>query len=118
VNQRYESNGYNNQRNFVGYSPRVFERNQNNYDQRNYQEQRWQPSRNERGGYGYRNYSNRRNVEYVPDSRQNSFNVRRGGVVNNVQRGKKRNVRWFNRENLRNLRDEAENVSAKGQRAY
>jgi hypothetical protein len=118
VNQRYESNGYNNQRNFVGYSPRVFQRNQNNYDQRNYQEQRWQPARNERGGYGYRDYSNRRNGEYVPDHRQNSYDVRRGGGVNNVPRGKKRNARWFNRENLRNLRDEAENVSAKGKRTY
>jgi hypothetical protein len=38
--------------------------------------------------------------------------------VNNVPRGKKRNARWFNRENLRNLRDEAENVSAKGKRTY
>jgi hypothetical protein len=73
VNRRYETNGYNNQRNFVGYSPRVFQRNQNNYDQRNYQEQRWQPARNERGGYGYRDYSNRRNGEYVPDHRQNLF---------------------------------------------
>jgi hypothetical protein len=118
VNRRYEMNGYNNQRNFVGYSPRVFQRNQNNYDQRNYQEQRWQPARNERGGYGYRDYSNRRNGEYVPDHRQNSFDVRRGGGVNNVQRGKKRNARWFNRENLRNLRDEAENGAVKGMRTY
>jgi hypothetical protein len=38
--------------------------------------------------------------------------------VNNVQRGKKRNARWFNRENLRNLRDEAENVAVKGKRTY
>jgi hypothetical protein len=34
VNRRYETNGYNNQRNFVGYNPRVFQRNQSNYDQR------------------------------------------------------------------------------------
>jgi hypothetical protein len=117
MNQRYESRGRDNQRNFVGHGPRVFDSHQNNY-QRNYHEQRWLPSRNERGGYSHQNYPVRREVNYVHNSRQNSFNARGEGMVSNVQRGKRRNVRWFNRENLRNLRDEEENVPAKGSRAY
>ena len=114
LNQNNESRNYYDQRNFRNFGPRVYERQRNNYEQQDYRAQRWQPSRNACGGYDRQNNFDRR----VNGNQPNVYHARREVNVSNVQRGKRRNGKWFNREKLRNLSNEEANVPVKGQRAY